>query len=292
MPQGRIATSWLREKIEAKSRLISPYILRGSPFFPASKHRLGRTQNRRGSFRQERGYGCRPLATVRGTDRIRHIRKGVWEEGEGAKENKLAGVNHLRNFVPTETSVGKTTAAGALGTWERFVAPPLREGARQAGAAIRLSSRGISVLRMAGSASPHCHPKKGKIFQTENASCVQQKSRSHQVKTQTRLSPRAACRFSTSLGIFNDLGGSTLISYLACSNGFLIIISRLVLKISGKGQHYPVEYSTLHANLTIIFKIHTHTHTQYFCCKQDIAIRTKYFSGCFSPRVSLSLRNN
>lgn len=40
---------------------------------------------------------------------------GEGERSGRGKENKLAGVNHLRNSVPTEASVGKTRAAG---TWE------------------------------------------------------------------------------------------------------------------------------------------------------------------------------
>lgn len=112
MPQGRIARSWLRERKETKSRLISPYILRGSPFSSCFKTQTRQNTEQKRLIQTRRGYGCRPLATVRGTGRIRHTRKG----GGGGKKNKLAGVNHLRNFVPTEASVGKTTAAGALGT--------------------------------------------------------------------------------------------------------------------------------------------------------------------------------
>lgn len=112
MPQGHIARSSLRERKETKSRLISPYILRGSPFSSCFKTQTRKNTEQKRLIQTRRGYGCQPLATVRGTDRIRHIRKG----GGGEKENKLAGVNHLRNFVPTETSVGKTTAVGALGT--------------------------------------------------------------------------------------------------------------------------------------------------------------------------------
>lgn len=234
MPQGRIARSWFRERNEAKSRLISPYILRGSPFFSRFKtqtrqnteqKRLIQTREAMAAASPWLLWGARTEYTIlerEGGRRGRGRRKTNW------LESTIWGILLLQRPVWERPR--------QQGPWEpeRDLWLLLSES-RQAGAAIHLSSRGISVLRMAGSASPHCHPKKGKIFQTENASCVQQKTRNHQVKTQTRLSPRAACRFSTSLRVFNDLVGTTLVSYLACSNGFLIIISRLVLKISGKG---------------------------------------------------------
>lgn len=232
MPQGRIARSWFRERNEAKSCLISPYILRGSPFFSRFKTQTRQnTEQKRLIQTRERLWLPAP-GYCEGHGQNTPYQKGR-VGGEGGSEGKQIGWSQpSEEFCSYRDQCGKDHGSRGPGNLREICGSSSQRGSPP-GRCCHLSSRGISDEWQA-----LLHPtviRRKESFQTENASRVQQKTRSHQVKTQTRLSPRAACRFSTSLRIFNDLVGTTLVSYLACSNGFLIIISRLVLKISGKG---------------------------------------------------------